>query len=268
MMLEAMKVNESCKASSSMQRMEHIAEHGNEIQSELRTIKEEKQRGEETARGALSLQRAMMDSLCVGVVTMVCTVVAVVWFAGSHPQSLPGLSVGPLGLRTTRTMALSSCQGSALVSSVYVPRALSHRVLPVFMPLAQLCCYAVHAVRLIQACILLVLTPIMLSKLGLFKLGSEAPVFKLLTTCGLICGASGWFAVDWLGGRGGVWLVLWESFVALAIGVIVSASRIVAASVNSRSGKPHEGWLFVGTIIWGFFAGLAPFLAWGTSVQT
>ena len=265
MMLEAIKVNESCKATSSMHRMEHLAEHGNEIQSELRTIKVEKKRSEVIYRRALAIQKNTMDGLCVGVVSMVCTIAVVIWYAGSHSRTWPGLLVGMFKLRTVRTLAMSSCSGDTVVSSMTLP--LPHRMLPVFTPLAQLWCHAAHAVRLIQAGILLVLTPVLISKLGLFQVGNEAPVFKLVTTCGLICGASGWYAVDWLGGRGGIWLMLWEIFVAAVIAVIVAAPRIatVTATVTPTSRCSTfqaEGWLFLGTILFGVFSGLAPFVAW------
>ena len=265
MMLEAIKVNESCKATSSMHRMEHLAEHGNEIQSELRTIKVEKKRSEVIYRRSLAIQKNTMDGLCVGVVSMVCTIAVVIWYAGSHSRTWPGLLVGMFKLRTVRTLAMSTCSGDTVVSSMTLP--LPHRMLPVFTPLAQLWCHAAHAVRLIQAGILLVLTPVLISKLGLFQVGNEAPVFKLVTTCGLICGASGWYAVDWLGGRGGIWLMLWEICVAAVIAVIVAAPRIatVTATVTPTSRCSTfqaEGWLFLGTILFGVFSGLAPFVAW------
>lgn len=257
MMLEAIKVNESCKATSSMQRMEHIAEHGNEIQSELRTIKEEKHRSEDVARRSLALRRAVLDGISVGVVSMVCTVAAVVWYAGSDTTLRYGL-LGFVKLRTTRTLAAATCSRDALSSTLPVGLGLP-RVLPVFAPVVQLWCYAWHALRLVQAAVLVVLTPILISKLGIFRLG-EVPVFKLLVSFGLVCGASGWYAVDWLGGRARLWLVLWEGLVMLAIAVVVSAPRLAQAGL----GRSDVQWLPVGTVLFGFLLGLAPFVARNT----
>ena len=239
MMLLAIKVNESVKATASMQRMEQITGEGNEIQSELRTIKESKARREEVARRTLALQTAMMDVLAVGVVAMLCSTGAVFWYGGRRT------SIGPFRLRTVRTLAAASCGGQAAT--------LFETLVP---PIGQLVCHAAHAVRLVQAALLLVLTPIVISKLGLFQLGSEAPVFRLVTTCGLICGASGSYAVDWLGGRGVVWFLLWEAYVGGTIGVIVSAKRLVA-----RYGKDVDTYSLFGVwILAGVVVGTLPFL--------
>lgn len=258
MMLEAIKANEACKTTSSMQRMEQIAEHGNEIQSELRTIKEEKQTREEIARRSLALRRTMLDGLCVGVLSMVCTVAAVVWYAGGDGRLLPGISVGVFKLRTTRTVAAATCSRGSIWPSTTLPMGLGLRhVLPVLMPLAQLWCHAAHAVRLVQAAALVVLTPILISKLGIFQLGDGVPVFKLIASCGLACGASGWYAVDWLGGHAGVWLVLWEAVVAFTIAVIVSAPRIASRGYRfSKTDWP----LLVGMTGFGWLTGFAPFV--------
>lgn len=259
MMLEAIKVNESCKTTSSMQRMEHIAEHGNEIQSDLRTIKEEKQRSQDIARRSLALRRAMVDGLFVGVVSMACTVAAVVWYAGSDTRLWPGL-FGVVNLRTTRTLASATCSRRALSSTLPMGLGLPH-VLPVLTPFVQLWCYAAHALRLVQAAVLLVLTPVLISKLGIFQLGDEVPVFKLMASCGLVCGASGWYAVGWLGGHAMLWLVLWEGLVALTIAMIVSAPRIASARARVGRTAVEGGWLLLGTIFFGFLLGFAPFVA-------
>jgi len=238
MMLLAIKVNESVKATASMQRMEQITGEGNEIQSELRTIKESKARREEIARRTLALQTAMMDVLAVGVVAMLCSTGAVLWYGGRRT------SIGPFRLRTVRTLAAASCGGQAAT--------LFETLVP---PIGQLVCHAAHAVRIVQAALLLVLTPIVISKVGLFQLGSEAPVFRLVTTCGLICGASGSYAVDWLGGRGVVWFLLWEAYVGGTIGVIVSAKRLVA-----RYGKDVDTYNLFGVwILAGVVVGSLPF---------
>ena len=247
MMLEAIKVNESCKAASSMQRMEHIAEQGNEIQSELRTIEEKKMKSADVARRALALQRTAMDALCVGVVAMLCSATAVTLYGRSSSHRT---FMGTVHVRNIRTVAVSSCGGANGEGYPSVPVVL-------FVPvIGQLVCYATHTLRLVQAAVLLVLTPVVISKLGMFQLGGDVPVFKLVTTCGLICGASGTYAVDWLGGRGGLWLGLWEMFVGIVTVVILSAKRIVASSRYRCS----DATLFLVSVVGCSLIGAVPFL--------
>jgi len=92
-------------------------------------------------------------------------------------------------------------------------------------------CHITHALQAIQALVILTLTPIVITKLGTFDSHaySSMPVFRIGTTFGIICGMSGRFAVQWLGGQANTWLLLWEIWISIFIAAL-TLSKTIAAS--------------------------------------
>jgi hypothetical protein len=244
MMLEAIKVNESCKATSSMHRMENIAEQGNDIQSELCSMKHSKHRTEDVSRRAIDLQKTMVDVICVGTLCMVCTVIYLM--VGCRA----GSGIGRSSVALVAEFADSCTPAQRGILSPRWSTFLSHPSGTIF----SLWCYAASAIRLLQAGIVMVVTPVVISKLGIFQIGvqtlNEAPVFKLATTFSLVCGASGWYAVNWLGGNSGLWLAMWQGWVWACILCLSSATSIIKRLDERVSRTAGVGMTAVNVCLW------------------
>eukprot|EP00889_Picochlorum_renovo_P006833 jgi/Picre1/33863/NNA_001342.t1 len=201
---EAMKVNESCKATSSMQRMESITKEGNKIQKSMYSMRKEEYLEEQMKNKAKEFSKMAMDIMCTGIVIMLLSGAFTAWYSGSRI----GYRIEVCAEQSSAMLRWSSPPSSvwSMLSGIV---ALSHAI----------ACYITHAVQAVQAVVILTLTPIVITKLGTFDSHaySSMPVFRIGTTFGIICGISGRFAVQWLGGHANRWLLLWEVWIIVFI---------------------------------------------------
>lgn len=212
MMLEAMKVNEACRSSASMERMECIAEKGVTIQSNSYDMNIRRYRDEEIKKTARDVAKVVLDIMFTGVLIMVLSGGCTAWYGGT------------LGRKTRMCTASSTFK-------FFYGRVVSDLVQIVSLT----CCYLVHLVRALQAVVVLILTPLCISKIGVYRKVDDMPIFTLLVTFSGICGVSGTYVVSWLGGSSMMWLVMWQLWVASCLGCLCLSSRISQYSIPSRS---------------------------------
>ncbi|KAI8109780.1 hypothetical protein M9434_001059 [Picochlorum sp. BPE23] len=209
---EAMKVNESCKATSSMQRMESIAKEGNNIQKSMYSMRKEEYLEEQMKTKAKEFSKMAMDIMCTGIVIMLLSGAFTAWYSGSI-----GYRIEVCAEQSSAMLRWSSPPSSvwSMLSGIV---AVSHAI----------ACYITHAVQAVQAVVILTLTPIVITKLGTFDSHaySSMPVFRIGTTFGIICGISGRFAVQWLGGHANRWLLLWEIWIIVFIAAFTLSKSI------------------------------------------
>lgn len=209
---EAMKVNESCKATSSMQRMESIAKEGNKIHKSMhRMRKEEYLEGQRNNR-AKEFSKMTMDIMCTGIVVMLFSGAFTAWYSGSLRYRIE----------------VCAEQSSAMLRWSSPPSSVWSMLLGIVAVSHAITCHITHAVQAVQAVVILMLTPIVINKLGTFDSHaySSMPVFRIGTTFGIICGISGRFAVQWLGGQANRWLLLWEVWIIVFIAAFTLSKSI------------------------------------------
>ncbi len=201
MMLEAIKVNEACKTTASMERMESITEKGVEIQSGTFDMKKRQYRSNQVTQHAQYIAKMVMDIMCTGVLIMILSGGSTAWYQGIIYK------------KTQACVALSS---SSSHTSFFYGR----------MMIQTVSCHVLHLLRALQAVVILVITPISIHKIGIYTKVDDVPIFTLGATFSGICGLSGTYVVKWLGGRGMLWLVMWQVWVTACILCLVLSSRI------------------------------------------
>lgn len=243
MVLDAMKVNESCKATHSMQRMEHIAQEGNEIQSDMYDMKKKRYEDEELRDKSRKLGKMVVDIMCTGVACMVLSGAASAWYMNKfsvnrscmytkHQTTWGGLFM-PMGFMSD-LMMLSSLAW----------------------------CYIIHYIRVVQACLVLLTTPFALSKIGMFQNWEEFPVFKVMLSCSILCGISGTYAVHWLGGHGFLWLALWQIWILSLLGIRATSYTICQRLYRTygESTVTLTAWIGLGFVYPILLMGQLPFI--------
>ena len=200
MMLEAIKVNEACKTTASMERMESISERGVEIQSGTYDMKQRQYRKKEVTKRAQYISKMVMDIMFTGVLVMILSGGCSAWYHGILASK-------------THTCVTSD------TSSVFYGRMVTDMIRTVS-------CYVLHLVRALQAVIILVLTPVCINKMGIYQKVEDLPIFTLGATFSGICGLSGTYVVRWLGGRGMLWLIMWQMWVIACVLCLLFSSRI------------------------------------------
>lgn len=199
MMLEAIKVNEACKTTASMERMESISERGVEIQSGTYDMKQRQYRKKEVTKRAQYISKMVMDIMFTGVLVMILSGGCTAWYHGILASKT----------HTCITSDTSFFYGGMVADMI---RTVS--------------CYVLHLVRALQAVIILVLTPVCINKMGIHQKVEDLPIFTLGATFSGICGISGTYVVRWLGGRGMLWLIMWQLWVIACVLCLLLSSRI------------------------------------------
>jgi len=201
MMLEAIKVNEACKTTASMERMESITEKGVEIQSGTYDMKQRQYRKKQVTEKAQYIAKMVMDIMCTGVLIMILSGGCTAWYQG---------------ILSKKTHA---CVATSSHASFLYGRMMSDMV-------QMVSCHVLHLIRALQAVVILVLTPISIHKIGIYRRVEDLPIFTLGATFSGICGLSGTYVVRWLGGRGTLWLVMWQIWVTACILCLLFSSGI------------------------------------------
>lgn len=193
------------------------------IQERSIRLKEERQAIED-------LLRINGDVLYTGILLMICSAGYTAWSCGVIQDRV------------------HACHLKQSTSQLYGMHAFIGEVQHVA---AYLQCCAVYLSKVVQGLVTLVLTPIIITKLGLLKDYQSMPVFKLGTSLALICGFAGWRAVRFLGGYQNRWLCLWELWVSLHI-ALTSTSRYTVQRMSqadseslARQKTYHHGWIWL-----------------------
>lgn len=223
MMLEAIKVNEACKTTASMERMESITEKGVDIQSETFDMKQQQYRAKVVSEKAQQVAKMVMDIMFTGVLIMLASGGCTSWYRGI------------LGKKTQRCVVSSSSNAFGLLFGG--GRSLSNMAHVVS-------CYVTHLVRALQAVVVLVITPISIHKMGILNRRVEdLPICTLGATFGGICGLSGTYVVQWLGGKSMLWLAMWQIWVIACLLCLLLSSRISRKYIctTKQAGGPSHG---------------------------
>jgi hypothetical protein len=243
MVLDAMKVNESCKATYSMQRMEHIAQEGNEIQSDMYDMKKKRYKDAELMDKSRKLGKMVVDIMFTGVACMVLSGGMSAWYMDKFSMN-------------------RSCmytQHQATWGGLFMSMGLMSDLM-MFSSLAW--CYITYYIRVVQACLVLLATPFILSKIGMFHNWEEFPVFKVTLSCSILCGISGTYAVQWLGGHGFLWLALWQVWILSLLGIRATSYTICQRlyTTYGESTVTLTAWISLGLLYPILLLGQLPFL--------
>ena len=116
-------------------------------------------------------------------------------------------------------------------------------------------CASWRLMQAIQTSIILFITPVIVSRLGLLREYHGMPVFKLGSALSILCGLAGYWAIRSLGGNATTWLVLWELWVLMHIIVTLSSrkiSELCTKGVDDASGtiQPKDHWRSITGSLW------------------
>lgn len=164
----------------------------------------DKYREEACQREASSLLKTNADVLYSGIMIMVFSAVYSAWYKGVLWSQIYSCFDGR---NTVVQSSWSMLQNMSVIAS-----------------LVQ--CASWRLMQAIQTSIILVITPVVVSRLGLLREYHGMPVFKLGTALSILCGLAGYWAIRSLGGNATTWLVLWELWVLMHIVVSLLSRKI------------------------------------------
>lgn len=221
--------------------LRRLARERNEIESRIEKRKIDKYREEACQREASSLLKTNADVLYSGILIMVFSAVYSAWYKG----------------------VLWSHIYSCFDGRDAVGQSSSWSILRNMSGIASLVqCASWRLLQAIQTSIILVITPVVVSKLGLLREYHGMPVFKLGSALSILCGVAGYWAIKSLDGNAATWLVLWELWVLMHIVVTLLSQKLSQLCIRDTEeayGATQPGdhsrsitgflWLFGGLVV-------------------